>query len=76
MEPLLSNAEIEALFAWPKNKASVYIDRGYLGSPYQTLKCGRLFKLSSILEIAQQKGWNVNESALRNIYASVTDSST
>ncbi|QRG67336.1 hypothetical protein [Brevibacillus choshinensis] len=55
MELLVSNAEIESLLVWPKGKASVYIERGILGAPFQTLKCGRLFKLSSIFEIAKQK---------------------
>lgn len=68
---LISNAEIEKLFGWKKGKAGVYASRNVLPEPVQILACGKLWDLNDILTIAKVKGWDVNESALVEIYNTV-----
>ncbi|QQE76753.1 hypothetical protein KDJ56_22065 (plasmid) [Brevibacillus composti] len=71
---MVSNAEIEKLFGWKKGKAGVYAGRNILPNPVQVLSCGRLWNLEDILFTAAERGWEVNQEALREIHKSVVQS--
>lgn len=69
---MVSNAEIEKLFGWKKGKAGVYASRNVLPEPVQVLSCGKLWSLNDILYTANERGWAVDQEALREIHKSVT----